>query len=439
MRVLMICPRYPPVRCGVGDYTALLARHLADLGAEVVIVTSRRGASVAGAPREGGHRNEGGVAVWPIMGGWGWGVLPRLCSIVLTGRFDVVHVQYQNELYGRSASVAALPVALRLARPRLPVVVTVHDYGTPWPRRLRVRALAGPYGKAWFAAMLLSSARVVLTNEQDEWRFLRQRLRYPVPAWRYVTIPVGSNLPLVGDAGARGAALPPVVGEIEAGRMPPVPGSPWRRCSGRARDSGAGKTPALPATPALAVDEVRVGYFGFVNPAKGVDTLLEGFERAWRERPNLRLVLICALRREDIYQARLLERLEGAAWRDAVTVTGEREDTEAAALLAGCDMVTLPFRDGISLRRTTLMAALALGRPVISTHATAPPAALCDGREVVLVPPGDAAELGRAMLALADDPARRAALGAAGQRAAQAFTWPSIAARTLDMYHEALS
>src|SRR5437879_1790751 len=84
----------------------------------------------------------------------------------------------------------------------------------------RVRAIAGPYGKAWFAVMLLASARIILTNEQDEWRFLQQRLRYPVPASRYSIIPVGSNLPTVS--------------------------APQRK-------------------PGMA--GVTLGYFGFVNPA----------------------------------------------------------------------------------------------------------------------------------------------------------------------------
>lgn len=385
----MITPRYPPDRCGVGDYTALLARYLVIRGIDVTIVTSRYVGQRADGPADGELEH---VHVRPVIDNWGWSSLPRLCALLAAGRYDIAHVQYQNEMYARSAAITTLPVALRALRPRLPVVVTVHDYGTPWPRRLRARALAGPYGKAWFAAMLLASTRVILTNEQDEWRFLRRRLRYPVPPRRYATIPVGSNLPV-----------------------------------------------AAPSGVAPREGEITVGYFGFVNRAKGVDTLLDGFALAVRQCRALRLVMICALRPDDPYHEALRRRVEQAPLREAVTVTGELDDAAAATILAGCDLVVLPFNDGISLRRTTLMAALALGRPVISTYAAVPPVALQDGRDVVLVPPRDAEALARAIVELAGDPERRVALGARAHQAASAFTWPAIAARTEELYRQVLA
>lgn len=382
MRVLMISPHYPPDASGVGDYVALLARYLAGYGVRTTIVTSRGHAAT----------EDGAVTVLPVIDDWGWLSLPRLCALALAGRYDLVHVQYQNEMYGRSASIAALPLLLRALSPRTPVVVTVHDYGTPWPRRLRARAVAGPYGKAWFLVMLRAAARVILTNEQDEWRFMRQRPRYPVPAARYVTVPIGSNLP-----------------ELPAARA----------------DDDAGP-------------ELAVGYFGFVNPAKGVETLLDAFAVAHQRCPAARLVMICALR-DDAYHAAIRHKIEALGLRDAVTVTGELPDVAAAVALARCALVVLPFRDGVSLRRTTLIAALALGRPVISTRSVVPPAALCDGRDLVLVPPGDVPALARAIVALLDDPEERARLGARAREAARAFAWPTIAARTLNVYQEALS
>src|SRR5437764_6087674 len=382
----MITPRYPPDRCGVGDYTELLACHLAQRGSAVTVVTSRCLAA------QGTGRGHGGVTVLPLIDEWGWSSLPHLVALVAAGRYDVAHVQYQNEMYGRSAAIAALPLAVRAARVKTPTVVTVHDYGTPWPRRVRVRLIAGPYGKAWFAVMLLAGTHIILTNEQDEWRFLHQRLRYPVPASRYSVIPVGSNLPAVG---------------------------------------------APQCKPGAAA--ITIGYFGFVNPAKGVDVLLDAFALARRQRPDLRLTLICALRPHDPYHEMLLRKLEDEALRDAVTLTGELDADEAARTLAGCNLIVLPFRDGVSLRRTTLMAALALGCPVISTHAAVPPAVLHDGRHIVLVPPADTVALARAMVELADDPDRRRTLGAQARAAAGAFTWPAIAAQTEDLYRQVLS
>ncbi len=418
MRVCMIVPRYPPDRCGVGDYTYLLAWHLARCGVSVDILTSRALTKAVSFPPPDfvGSRAGTGTAtreikeirvrVLPVINAWGWRSLPRLCSVAWAGRYDVIHVQYQNEMYGRSASITALSLALRAIRPNLPTVVTVHDYGTPWPRRLRVRLLAGLYGKAWFAAMLMAARQVVLTNEQDEFRFLRQSLRYPVPASRYVTIPIGSNLP------GADAANPPADAQQALARLDGLIAS---------------------------VSTITVGYFGFVNPAKGVDTLLEGFAIARRQRPHLHLVMICQLRRDDPYHATILDRIGQPDLADGVTVTGELQDSQAADALAHCDIVAFPYHDGVSLRRGTLMAALALGRPVISTRAVVPPTMLDDGHDIVLVPAQDAQALAQAIIELADDPDQRARLGAHAREAAHAFTWPTIAERTAQLYRQVVA
>ncbi len=417
MRVCMIVPRYPPDRCGVGDYTYLLAWHLARRGVSVDILTSRGlSDAVTLPPTDGDVIVAGGavvgaagvrVRVLPLIDDWGWRSLARIYAVVRTGRYDVVHIQYQNEMYGRSASIAVLPLVLRAVRPDLPTVVTVHDYGTPWPRHTRVRLLAGPYGKAWFAAMLLNARRVILTNEQDEFRFLHQRLRYPIPASRYATIPVGSNLPIPAPTMVRATA--------EASLLAPQ-----------------GSLLASAGT-------MTVGYFGFVNPAKGVDTLLEGFAIARRRRPHLQLVMICQLHGTNKYLSILANRIEQPDLADSVVITGELGDRQAADVLARCDIVALPFRDGVSLRRTTLMAALALGCPVISTRAVVPPAMLEDGRDLMLVPPQDAQALAQSIVELADDPDRRARLGAHAREVARAFAWPTIAERTVQLYQQAVA
>jgi phosphatidylinositol alpha-mannosyltransferase len=57
----------------------------------------------------------------------------------------------------------------------------------------------------------------------------------------------------------------------------------------------------------------------------------------------------------------------------------------------------------------------------------------------VLAAPGDPAALASALGALLDDPARRAALGAAGRVRAAAFDWPVVAAAVLQVYRAAVA
>jgi glycosyltransferase involved in cell wall biosynthesis len=75
--------------------------------------------------------------------------------------------------------------------------------------------------------------------------------------------------------------------------------------------------------------------------------------------------------------------------------------------------------------------ALAMGRPVVTADTPAARELLTDGRDALLVPPGDPGALAEALAALADDPARRAALGAAGHATYLARCTPAAIGRDL--------
>jgi len=84
--------------------------------------------------------------------------------------------------------------------------------------------------------------------------------------------------------------------------------------------------------------------------------------------------------------------------------------------------------------------AMACGTPVVASRAGALPEVLATGGGGILVPPGDAEALAKAIASLLDQPAARAELGArAPARIRDAYSWSRIAARTLEVYREALA
>ena len=84
--------------------------------------------------------------------------------------------------------------------------------------------------------------------------------------------------------------------------------------------------------------------------------------------------------------------------------------------------------------------AQACGTPVIATSAGALPEIVEDGVSGMIVPPGDAAALAKAIAILIQDPERCLQMGEAGaRRIRERFSWRRTAEETLTLYEEVLS
>ena len=84
---------------------------------------------------------------------------------------------------------------------------------------------------------------------------------------------------------------------------------------------------------------------------------------------------------------------------------------------------------------TSLLDAMACGKPVVATTAGGMPEVVADGRTGVLVPPRDHAAMAEAIVRLLRDPALRAEMGAAGLARVRAkFSAERMVQDTLDVY-----
>jgi glycosyltransferase involved in cell wall biosynthesis len=122
---------------------------------------------------------------------------------------------------------------------------------------------------------------------------------------------------------------------------------------------------------------------------------------------------------------------------------------EVSAHLKASDVCALPFRDGASFRRGTLMAALANGMAIVTTAETRLPPRreaapggtlpgsrpdLRDGENVLLVPPDDPHALAGAIKRAAGSPDLRAKLEKGALALAAFFTWDKIADAHVELY-----
>ncbi|MBW5487120.1 glycosyltransferase [Streptomyces bambusae] len=204
--------------------------------------------------------------------------------------------------------------------------------------------------------------------------------------------------------GARDARLAPVT-------VPPAPPG----------DADPGKVRAELG----AVDRPLIVAVGSLVARRGYGVLLDA-ARAWRALEPLPLLVIAG---EGELRADLSRRIgaEGLP----VRLLGRR--TDVPDLLAAADVAVLPSR--WEARSLLAQEALRNGVALVATKVGGVPELVGDA--AVLVPYGDAAALSRAVASLIADPARRAALAAAGQ--VQAATWPSeddTVAQVLSVYDE---
>jgi glycosyltransferase involved in cell wall biosynthesis len=119
------------------------------------------------------------------------------------------------------------------------------------------------------------------------------------------------------------------------------------------------------------------------------------------------------------------------AWvREGVIDYGGATD-DVRPYIAGCHVFVLPSFYGEGIPRT-ILEAMAMARPIITTDMPGCREAVVDGENGRLVKARSSSELGRAMLAAANEGAAFASLGNnSRQRAVRLFSARSVAATTL--------
>ena len=376
MRVGLISGEYPPHRGGVGDYTRLLARHLAARGLDIQILTHRAARST-----------EETFPVHSQIGRWGFHALLTTRRWAANLRLDLVHLQFQTAAFSMSPWVHFLPQVIRQ-----PTLTTFHDVRAPYlfPKagRLReasVRFLAG------------NSSGVIVTGPGD-------RAAFPDHP-RICEIPVGSNIlaPLPADydravtrerygAGADAFVIAHFGFAHESKGL-----SNLLTALAQLRDSGV---------PAL---------LWFIGALQGDSD------------PQNRAA-----------QTNLGAQIETLSLSPFVHRSGYLEEPQVRAALSAADLVVLPYRDGAAYHHGSLQAAIHAGCAIISTIPQNPAPLFQDEKNLHLVPPDNVEALTAAIHELFCHPDQRASLRDGARALAAEFSWERIAARHEAFFREVL-
>ena len=383
MRVLFITGEFPPMQGGVGDCTNEIARELAARGVNVQVLTSTK---VNDEPPITNY----GFPVLPIVDKWNWRILRVIQNTCREFQPDVAHIQYQTGAFGMHPAINFLPRFLRV-----PVVTTFHDLRVPY-----LFPKAGPVREWVTRALAQSCAAVIATNDEDFLKFETWNLRLAS------LIPIGSNITTTPPADYNRAA--------------------WRAQLG------------------VGQNETLLCYFGFLNESKGGETLM----RVLTQLPNAKLLMIggqvgASDPTNFAYLNKVKTLIDELGLTQRVIWTDHAAPAMVSAHFYASDICVMPYRDGASYRRGTLMAALAHGMAIVTTDAKIqisdvrtklPP--LRDNENCLLVPPADAPAIASAVQRLVATPELRAKIGAGARALAQNFTWDKIADQHLALYRQ---
>ena len=302
----IVTGEYPPQTGGVSDYTRQIAEGLIDAGAEVAVFAPEI------VPRGNEHS-----FVHRLPGRFGPRGLWRLKRELDRLRPRRILLQYTPHAFGWKA--ANLPLCLLLS----------HIGANGCDLRIMYHEVALPFMARRPAIMTLAMTQRLMAQVLGT---RAQRVYVSTPSWRR----------LIGSRGSKQEArwLP-----VPA-NVPSDPPASFVATARRAATNGDSRVEVI-------------GHFGTFGDA--VTPLLRPLIGSlFEQRPNARLQLIG--RGAD----RFRRSLNGVAWGDRVSVAENLTAVEVSARLKASDVVVQPYPDGVTTRRSTAMASLACGAPLVT-------------------------------------------------------------------------
>lgn len=164
------------------------------------------------------------------------------------------------------------------------------------------------------------------------------------------------------------------------------------------------------STFGIPVDSPVIGIVAALRPEKAHHVFLNAAKRVAVLHPGARFMIVGdGITKNDLEELSLQLGIG-----DRTVFTGMRSDIPD--LLSLMDIVVLSSYPVVETFPVSLLEAMAMERPVVSTKVSGVPEMVEDGKNGLLVPVGDDAELAAAICRLLDDPGRARTMGREGRR-----------------------
>lgn len=374
MKIGIITGEFPPMPGGVGAFSRILAETMQNQGHDVHVL-SRHGTTNDTLPMS-------------TINKWGLSTVTPIQEWVNKHQFDVINLQFQTAAFDMSATIHFLPQMIHT-----PFVTTFHDLRFPYlfPKAGGLRN--------WIVQHLArKSDGVIATNHEDG-----EKLSH-LP--HNTVIPIGSN----------------IMSDLPADYNRDT----WREKVGADKDT------------------FLLGHFGFVKEVKGIDYLLEAMLKLRNSGVNIRLAFIGGRSNtvdagsDDPYLTKLDNRIKQLGLENNIHWTGFVKESEVAQYLSAVDLVTLPFLDGASYRRGSLMAAVQYGCAILTTYPAMKISTFTHEINMWLVPAYSATQIEQGILHLLEHDYHLTDLREGALQLRQHFDWDGIARDTVTFFESIL-
>lgn len=392
---------FPETHLGGGEaYLLHVLAGARDAGMDVTVL-AMPGSGLAAAARAASAQ----VIELDLMRGSPVAVGGRVADILRSAAPDILHgTGYYTNMIARVAGrrLGAKVVNSVLCEPAstLSFRTSARDRLVQW-----MRATADDATAAWADAIVANSEAVK-----------RGLVRQGIPEGRVEVIPNAIDVAAVRAEAARGE-LPSELSRLGYDAVSMAPGAAAPSAQG---DGRRGRARHLLVT------------VGRLEAVKGLDVLFDAVTLAAASRPCLRVVIAGEGEEGERLSARIAA---DATLSERVLLAGYVPS--APALMAVCAVYCLPsLSEGLN---TTILEAMALGRPVVATSVGGAPEVIEDGVSGRLVPPRDPRALARAIESMLSDAEGARRMGDAGRAVAEArFDVAPMVGATLGVYARVL-
>lgn len=399
MKVVLITAAFPPMKAGEAEHMHHLYAQLRQRGVTTSVVTSH------GYGRIGYEAAEVSSAIKH----WTWLDLLPLGQELQRIRPDAILLYYIGWIYHHHPMVTYLPTVAKRLLPQCRFV-TMFAYpegsggdsmgiGARLGRKL-VSKWAGEEGSDYeFGTLLRDSDRVVVMSDLHRPRF---KEHYP-------------------DIDQKAVLVPP----------PPL--------LTRATGDKASIRREMRTRLGIAKEDFVFAYFGFIYPAKGIETILAAFASVCRTHPQARLLLIGGelTKPNDPrpqYGQEMRQLGEALGCRHAVHWTGgfATDSDDASRYLIAADAGVFGHDLGVAMNNSSFAALIAHGLPTVATKGEVVETPLKDRENVLLCPAKNPEAMAGAMrVVLEQAPVRSGLAAGATQLAGEWFSWDGATHRIL--------